>query len=173
MSISKAGNAHSGDAGKRGWTRGLMEHVAVLPWPGIDGAYLCLSGAKRRAPEKMGPRWPKHDDVPRFMDEVAREAQARITFLFDAGNCCAEWDGEFGPIQIWHRVAKDSKHGDHEVREHWFYDHAIGNGIWSQMAVDQHDLPRSFISGNFAHIFSVLKSWAVNHNDDYADSSNA
>lgn len=163
----------SGDKVKREWTRGTIKRVAVLPWPGIDGAFLCVSGAKRRPPEKLGPNWPKHDNVPRHFDEPSQEAEARITFLFDAGSCCAEWDGEYGPIQIWHRVAKGSKHGEHEAREHWFYEHAIGNGMWSQMAVDQHDLPRSFISGDFAHIFSVLKSWATSNNADYANEAGA
>ena len=159
---------------KKPHQKGSMPRVAALPWPGMDGAYLMVSGRERRTKLKYGERWyPEHQEhderVWKWSDEFRSEPV--VSFLFDAGNCCAEWDGSCGPIQLWWRASQGWKPDDgafSEAREHWFYDCAYGAGHWSQMAVDEAGLPSAFNRGDFGAIFSELRRWAEARNGDYA-----
>ena len=83
--------------------------------------------------------------------------KANVSFFYDAGDVGAEWEPEFGPIQIWRRCEKD----DDNAKEHYFYDyHNSESGNWSQMAVLTHELPQAFDRGDYNYIFSVLEDWA-------------
>ncbi len=144
-----------------------MRRVAVLPWPDMPNAYLCVSG-QRKKKERFGDRWyTGHEERVTKYEEDLRAAPA-ITFLYDAGNCCAEWDGAYGPIQLWHRCQPDFKQGYDEARPHWFYDFAFGAGHWSQMAVEEEGLTLAFVEGDYGRIFTALSSWALSHNGDYS-----
>jgi len=127
---------------KKPWVRGSMDRVACLPFPGIDGAFLCLSGGKKEDGKSEG----------------------RITFIYDAGPTCAEWDGKYGPIQIWWKRLEGWTNGDKEYPElaekHWFYEFSSGRGHWSQCAVDDEGLAEKFTSGDYVGIFNVLRVWA-------------
>lgn len=82
-----------------------------------------------------------------------------VSFLYDSGNVSAEWNpSAYGPIQIWHKA--ESLHEN--TREHYFYDFVYNKPLaWSQLAVNTHYLPKSFVSGDYDWIFSVLESWAI------------
>ena len=55
-----------------------------------------------------------------------------VTFFYDAGNIGAEWEPEYGPIQIWHRCEKD----DEDAREHYFYDfHCVREHIQNRVGL--------------------------------------
>lgn len=153
----------------------MMKRVAVLIWPGIANAYLCLSG-KRRRNDRVGDRWypPQFEHAEHKIEHESHDIRTEpaISFLYDAGNCCAEWDGNCGPIQLWWKAPVGWKPSDdsyREAKEHWYYDSAYGVGHWSQMAVDEADLPRAFNEGNYDRIFSELRSWAEARNDDYSE----
>lgn len=157
-----------------GHIKGGIERVATLPFPGIDNAYICLSGRERKTDLKHGARcYPKgqeHDEkVWSFSSEF--QTSAVISFLYDAGNCCAEWDGECGPIQLWWNAPVGWRPEDENyssANAHWFYPAAFGAGHWSQCAVTDENLPHRFNKGDFEGIFRVLKSWATARNDDYS-----
>lgn len=146
----------------------LMRRVAVIPFPGIDNAFICLSG-KRRNKYVSGPRWTKeaeHDkkDETRVEPAFSEGSDPYITFCYkneDTG-IAAEWDGEYGPIQRWFRCNEDykSEDGGDKAIAHWLWPFAHGLGHWSQMAVSDAELPKAFIEGDYEYIFQVLKSWA-------------
>lgn len=139
----------------------IKKRVAVLPFKDIPNAYLCISGKKRKT-EQYGERFylGHREHKNEYIDNTFR-VEPCITFLYDGGDCCAEWDGELGPIQLWYKCAADYKEGYDEARPHWFYDYAFGAGHWSQMAVDESELPRKFNLGDYEGIFAALKSWAT------------
>lgn len=83
---------------------------------------------------------------------------ANMSFFFDNGNYGAEWEPEFGPIQIWQKADGP---GD-GIREHYFYDYVYSNPLnWSQLAVEREELPQAFKGRSWAYIFSVLEDWAT------------
>jgi hypothetical protein len=153
-----------------------MPRVAVLPFPGIENGYLCISG-KRRRQALYGERWyppnAQHDEQRERYSDDRLKTEPAVTFLYDAGNCCAEWDGAYGPIQLWFRCRADFKEEYAEARPHWFYPHAFGSGHWSQMAVDDECLPKKFSEGDYEAIFRALKQWAQSHNLDYENAREA
>ena len=141
------------------WVR-HMDRVAILPWPGIEGAYLCLSGRRRHSPSRYGDKWYKqHVEEPSYWDP--QQCEPFVTFTYQSGKVIAEWDGGLGPIQIWYECAADFM-GDtwDKAQPHWFFEHAHGAGHWSHLAVEEAGLPQMFIRGDFAGIFAVLKEWA-------------
>ena len=120
-----------------------QKRVAKLSFPGIDNAYILVSGREKKHEGWMctGETW----------------ANPTVSFLYDAGDICAEWEPEFGPIQLWYRCDKDAE----GAREHYYYDYENGPlGSWAQTAVYELQLPQAFIKGDFAYIFMVLKDWA-------------
>jgi len=144
------------------YTRGFPR-VMVLPVPGIENAYVCISGREREN-RVFGEKWyNKHQNKQKspFHETFSTPC---ITFLYDAGNCCAEWDGEYGPVNLTFRV--NEIHED--ARQHWFYPFAIfEQDHWSQMAVTNEQFKDAFLDGDFEHIFSVLRRWAESGNNDY------
>lgn len=155
------------------WNKTSMERVAVLPWPGIDGAYLCVSGSWNHPEGRAyGRRWyygpGKHaeqkDKIQKMPDKlkIADYVEPRITFLFNSGDCCAEWDGAYGPIQLWYKCDADfvNEDGYDKAKPYWFFDHAFGSGHWSQCAVDEAGLAKSFVDGDYRAIFFELERWA-------------
>jgi hypothetical protein len=82
-----------------------------------------------------------------------------VSFVYDAGIVAAEWEPEYGPIQVWEKCDKDADN----AREHYFYDFTNSpGGNWSQMAVDSNQLPQAANRGDYDYIFSVLKEWTDN-----------
>jgi len=80
-----------------------------------------------------------------------------VSFLYDAGEYAAEWEVEYGPIQILHRCEE----ADENAKPHYFYDFENSPpGSWSQLAVEENELPQAFNAGDFRYIFNILKDWA-------------
>ena len=140
-----------------------MDRVAVLPWPGIENAFLCVSGKTRRR-SRYGDKWypanePHREEVQRYEEEPT--AEAAISFTYVGKNVAAEWDGELGPIQMFFRREEGWKEEDgwQEAKPHWLWPFASGQGAWSQLAVERADLPACFRRGDYAAIFNELRSW--------------
>jgi hypothetical protein len=124
-----------------------QQRVAKLPFPGIEGAYVLISGSKRDM-----------KDISGFY------CKGHMTFAFHVGRTLAEWEPEYGPIQVWEQ-AKEKKEG---TKEHYFFDYVYDTfGNWSQIAVDEAELPQAFVAGDYKYIFNVLKDWAENQEGDW------
>ena len=143
-----------------------MPRVAILPWPGLENFYLCLSGAS--SPRYLAQGWftenPKHNEKPftKTKHGLYREidSEARISFVYEKDGIAAEWDGECGPITLWKKFKeKDETHEFDKPHPHWLWNFATGRGNWSQLAVTENNLPKAFINGDYEHIFNVLKEW--------------
>lgn len=146
------------------WAR-TMDRVAVIPWSGIEGAFLCVSGRLRNPSHREGPKWKgsnhgKGDNEPEeeFHRDWDPEVEPVISFTFidEEAGTSAEWDGHHGPVQLFFRAEKD----DEGAREHWLWEWATGAGHWSQLAVGREDLPMKFNQGEYEAIFRVLREWA-------------
>lgn len=142
------------------------KRIAILPWPGMENCFLCLSGALKRKTQ-YGEKWYTNiheEHTQRFI--CSNTVEARISFAYREKNVAAEWDGEYGPIQIWYKCDKDYKEGYDEAREHWLFDYAYGTGHWSQIAVEENHLAQSFNEGDYAHIFSVIRRFVRDREND-------
>ena len=79
-----------------------------------------------------------------------------FSFACVNGDYAAEWEPEYGPIQVWHKCEKDATNS----REHYIIDYTDSQGRnWSQLAVDRCELPQAANHGDWQYIFNVLKSW--------------
>lgn len=138
----------------------LKKRVAILPWPNMENCFLCVSGAIKQK-QRYGDKWYTAVHKEHVQDyETEDKADARITFAYRTENVAAEWDGEYGPIQVWYKCDKDYKQGYDEARPHWLFDYAYGAGHWSQMAVGENHLTQRFNEGDYEGIFRVLKRFA-------------
>jgi hypothetical protein len=120
----------------------MMNRVLVVNVPQYgEGAYVIYSAAKRDLEETFGEIQVKNN----------------FSFCFINGDHAAEWEPEYGPIQVWHKCKKD----DSESKPHYIFDFTdSGNLNWSQMAVDKYQLPYSANQGDWQYIFNVLEEWA-------------
>lgn len=137
------------------------KRIAILPWLDKPNCFLCLSGAMERK-TNYGDKWyaKVHDERVQKYNESG-SCRARITFAYKSKSVAAEWDGEYGAIQIWFKCEENYKDGHDEARPHWLFDYAYGSGHWSQMAVNENHLVESFNNGDYDHIFEVLKRFVV------------
>ena len=119
----------------------MMDRVLVVNVPKYgEGAYIIYSAAKRDMKETYG--------------EV--QVKSIFSFCFINDDYAAEWEPEYGPIQIWHKCEKE----DQDSRLHYIFDYTdSGNMNWSQMAVNEYNLPESANQGDWQYIFNVLKDW--------------
>ena len=113
----------------------MNTNIICIPFPGIDNAYVVISG--RKADNSNG-------------------VEKCMSFFYDHGNVGAEWEPNYGPITIIYKCGKDDK----ESQEHWFYDYCTGYGNWSQLAVEDEGLPEAFLNGDYGHLFAVLRFWS-------------
>lgn len=117
----------------------LQERVCKSRVNGIENAWILVSGSRRKT------------DDPYFC------AKATISFLYDSGSWAAEWEPEYGPIQVWHKCDEKAEN----AKPHYFYEFTDnGPGNWSQMAVDNNELPQAFVNGEYKYIFGILEQWA-------------
>ena len=118
-----------------------QQRIGKAAFTSIPNAYILVSASQRDIKETFGDY----------------KCQATMSFLYDAGEVATEWEPEYGPIQIW-RKANANTPG---AKEHYYYDWVEGGGMhWSQMAVDDNELPQAFVEGDYAYIFGVLQGWA-------------
>ena len=119
-----------------------MERVLVIPVSQFgEGANVIYSAARRNPEETHGDFRIKNN----------------FSFCFINGDYAAEWEPEYGPIQVWHKCGKDAEN----AHEHYVFEYTDSGGAnWSQLAVDREELPQSANAGNWQYIFNVLKDWA-------------
>ena len=80
---------------------------------------------------------------------------AITSFVYDAGDKATEWSpATCGPLHTFFRA--DATTG----KPHYIYPFIEDRPLeWSQMAVNNHDLPRAFVQGDYDYIFTILKNW--------------
>jgi hypothetical protein len=115
--------------------------VGVAKFLGITGAYILVSASKH-----------VYEAVPELLG-----VDAHMSFLYHDGTVAAEWEPQYGPIQLWYSC--DGAHP--EAMEHYFFDYVLDRPTsWSQLAVDEEGLKEAFLRGDYIHIYSVLHRWA-------------
>jgi hypothetical protein len=119
-----------------------MDRVLVIPVPQFgEGARVIYSAAKKDPKETFGEVRVKNN----------------FSFCFINGEYAAEWEPEYGPIQVWHKCTES----DENAKPHYIFDFSDSPGLnWSQLAVDENELPQAANSGSWQYIFNVLKDWA-------------
>lgn len=135
------------------------KRVKVLPWPDKENCFLVISGALQQK-RHCGDMWyVGHQEFERKY--TSRDVcEARISFTYVTERVAIEWDGEHGPIQCWYKCDADYKTDYDKAREHWIFEYAYGSGMWTQIGVDDNNLVQAFNTGDYDHIFSVLKRFA-------------
>jgi hypothetical protein len=118
-----------------------MNRVLVVPVSQYgEGAHIVYSAAKRKLKDTCGEFQVKNN----------------FSFCFIDGDYAAEWEPEYGPIQVWHKC----KETDKNARKHYIFDFTDSGGFnFSQLAVLDYELPQSANEGNWQYIFNVLKDW--------------
>ena len=120
-----------------------MGRIACLPWPEKENCYLFVSGSRKKT---------KDGDPPL--------TTPRISFVYEKDGVAAEWDGEYGPLQMWYEGHRDEA----GAKEHYIWPFTNTPGLsWSQVAVNQNELPQRFNEGDYDGIFAVLEGWVVDH----------
>ena len=126
----------------------LRQRIRMIPWPGMENCYVVISG-----------QWPdnRHEMSKPHMTFTAVDWETGVA---------AEWDGEYGPIQLAFRAANpgDTPSGEFAA-PCWIFENSVRGLHWSQRAVRDHDLARSFVNGDYDHIFAVLGSWLSHSNN--------
>ena len=119
-----------------------MNRVLVIPVSQFgEGAHVIYSASKRDVKETFG-------DI---------RVKNHFSFCFINGDYAAEWEPEYGPIQVWNKCNKD----DENAKPHYIFEYENSPGLnWSQLAVDGNELPRSANEGDWQYIFGVLRRWA-------------
>ena len=95
---------------------------------------------------------------------MGKLAKPTVSFLYRGENVAAEWEVSYGPIQMWRRADGESEN----TKEHYAYPFVkTGFADWSQMAVDREGLKPALRRGDWDTIFSVLKRWADNNQEEF------
>ncbi|MDY7037911.1 MAG: hypothetical protein SV375_17335 [Thermodesulfobacteriota bacterium] len=115
----------------------MNKNVKCLPFPGIENAYVVISGYKTKTLKFCG------DGVKKCM-----------SFFYNGGDIGAEWEPESDIITV---ICKCDKKHEHS-QEHWFYDYCIEH--MSQHVASGYGLPGAFLRGDYIYLFKVLKAWA-------------
>lgn len=102
-----------------------------------------------------------------FPDEIT--LVPTISFLYDQeGRVAAEWEPQYGPIQIWHSCEETWEDGHVKARPHWHYPFVQNRpGNWSQLAVEREGLKYYAHELNLDGLFVVLMRWAQSHDDQW------
>lgn len=118
-----------------------MKRVMVLPFEEIEGAFVCVSF--KNGKNSFGEQ----------------QAEPHMTLVYVNGKVAAEWEPQYGPIQLWYE--RDSEQPETDAMTHWLWPYGSKPNLrFSQLAVDQHFLPESLVRGDYEHVFAVLKEWA-------------
>lgn len=119
----------------------MKASIKVIPWPGIDNAYIVISSHKS--------------------EQTGNGVTQKISLLYATEDKGAEWAPEHGPITVLTPCGADNT----QAKKHWFYDYITGWGDWSQLAVDREGLPEKFLAGDDAGIFEVLRRCTISNKD--------
>ena len=95
------------------------------------------------------------------------QVKPHMTFLADSGNgFAAEWEPQYGPIQIWTQCEEGWKGegvfgNEIEAKAHWHFPFVKDGSLdWSQSAVQEERLPYMLGRGDIDGVFDVLERWA-------------
>ena len=116
-----------------------QKRVGKARFEGIKDAWILVSGGFRT-------------------DRGHRETVAHFSFLYDNGQGVAvEWEPRHGPIHRWHRRSE----GDPDAMEHYYFDYISNDDAltWTQLAVDEEELPEALVRGDYEYIYQVLRKW--------------
>jgi hypothetical protein len=120
----------------------MNKSIIKLPFPGIENAYLVFSANQKKLVEF---------DVGVYYN---------VSFLVYAGSVAAEWEPQYGPIQLWYKREAT----DENVEPGYVFEYVDAGGLnWSQLAVEREQLKPALLSGDYQYIFSVLHRWAKGH----------
>jgi hypothetical protein len=135
----------------------IKKRVAVLPWPGKENCFVCVSARVQRR-RNFGEKWCSgHNEFEDPGCSRPEVIEPRLTFCYVGENQMAEWDGHHGPITIIDRMNQ----GEDGASEHYIFDYASCYGNWSQIAVEDNNLYEAFNTGDYDHIFNVLKKFVT------------
>jgi len=119
----------------------MQNRIIRAEFPDIPGAFLFLSGHKKKAKEPL----------------EQLNTETCVSFVFISEEKATEWEPKYGPIQVWKKAdGSDESHKPHYIFE--FVQDTPGN--WSQLAVAREGLPEAFLCGDYKYIFQVLREWA-------------
>jgi len=114
----------------------MNKSIKIIPFEGIENAFIVISA--------------------RPNSENGNRIATTISFVYGTKEGGAEWEPNHGPITRLYPCSET----DPEAEPHWFFPFYKGQGYWSQLAVDEYDLPGLFLNGDYEGIFSVLKQFA-------------
>lgn len=112
--------------------------ILRLPYKDWIGCYILISAHGN------------YDDYGDF------RSKPNFSFFVDLEGTAVEWDGASGPLQVFRECAEDAE----DAREHYFYDFQNASPMaWAQGYVDEMELPKSFVEGNYDYIFRVIRDF--------------
>ena len=91
-------------------------------------------------------------------------AEPTVSFMVESKDkqTIVEWEVTYGAITIIEKCNEDyqpSKDSYETVSPHWYLGWCKGFGGWSQCAVDERELPKALVNGDFQHIKEVLEDY--------------
>jgi hypothetical protein len=113
----------------------LNKNIKVIQFPGIENAYVVISGKP---------------------SDIGNGCKKQLTFFYGDADGGCEWEPDYGALTKIIPMKKD----DVGAIPHWFYDYYAGPGHWSQCAVEERNLPKLFLSGNYEGMFAMMKEFA-------------
>lgn len=134
--------------------------VLRFPFSGIENAYVIVSFKSQQISRE-------HMYLYTRFQEPYYPGEPFVSFFYAGPTQGAEWAPETGPIMLYTKCSPDWKgttfHGSElTAKEHWFYDYVEDNALaWSQLAVEDEQLPRKLAQGDFSGIYWSLKKWAT------------
>lgn len=119
---------------------------------------IVISGQKRSDYRPNGYKWHSNECDMSYWPERELRVHPVMSFCWKEANIAAEWDGDGGPIQLWYAEKGEFDHDP--IDPHWIFSKAWGYGAWSQIAVNEMQLPEAFHYGEYQRIFDTLRHWA-------------
>jgi hypothetical protein len=115
---------------------GLQQRVMKCPVPGIEGAYILVSFARK-------------PDIPEC------KVETKLTLFLDLGEKGVEWEPEYGPLRVWYKCGAD--HPD--AKPHYFYDFTLNDGKWEWCQSEADKLVLPLWRGEFEYVFGAMRYW--------------
>ena len=91
-------------------------------------------------------------------DYMGQTATPTVSFLYRNEQYAAEWEVQYGPIQMWEKAEE----GEEGAKEHYVYPFIKNiHANWSQLGAERAGLKGFLQRSEFNAIFNALKHWAV------------
>lgn len=112
----------------------MLKHVNLSKFNRMDNSYIAISANWR--------------------DDNKDVCIPNVSFIYDGGEFFSEWYPPFGDIVKWKKVGQENSN----AIKHCFCDFAIKEDL-SALAVDNEELPRKFVEGDYSGIFLSLSQY--------------